>query len=69
VGRVDPLAARGECVELLDICDAIIVIVVDGDGLECHELDAVQRVKESTVCQDDSADGLRQVVLIYPFLN
>ncbi len=69
MGRVDSLAARGERVELFDICDAIIVIVVDRDGLECHELDVVQRVEESTVCQDDSADGLLQVVLIYPFLN
>jgi hypothetical protein len=69
VSRVEALATRRKRVELLEICDAVFKVVVNCDGLKVHKLDAVQRIKECGVCQDDFADGLRQGVLIYPFLK
>jgi hypothetical protein len=69
VSRVEALAARRKRLELLEICDAVVKIVVNCDGLKVYKLDAVQRIKECGVCQDDFADGFGQGVLIYPFLK
>ena len=69
MGGIDALAAGIESVEFLEILYAVVTGVVNCNRLECHKLDAVQRVKEYCVREDDSADGFWQVVLIYSFLK
>jgi hypothetical protein len=50
VSRVEALAARRKRLELLEICDAVVKIVVNCDGLKVYKLDTVQRIKECGVC-------------------
>jgi len=69
VGRVDALTARRESVEFLEILDAVVKVIINCNRPECHKLNAVQRIEERSVCEDDSADGFWQVALIYPFLK